>query len=228
MTWLQRHQFNSFVRTSVWLPPFVGMVAAMLMLPPIRWLDAALGWQATLGPDGARAMLGALVASLLTFIVFVFSILLVAVQLASAQLTPRIIAAFYRNRVLKFSLTIFVFAFTFTLAALSRIEDSVPQIILSVAMYSSIASIGVFLYMIDHISKSLRPVIVLTAIGNHGQEVIENFYPRLVAGTEDVPAGAAQPLAERELSRTMATTAPAWCSRSTWPASWTWRGAPTA
>jgi uncharacterized membrane protein len=205
MTWLQRYRFNKFMRTSVWLPPFFGMLAAMLMLPPIRWLDAALGWQAAIGPDGARAMLGALVASLLTFIVFVFTILLVAVQLASAQLTPRIIAAFYRNRVLKSSLTIFVFAFTFTLAALSRIEDPVPQIMLSVAMYSSIVSIGVFLYLIDHLSKSMRPVIVLTGIGNLGQKVIETVYPRLVVGTQDAPAGSGRPLAGRELTRTMAT-----------------------
>ena len=205
MTWLQRYQIKSFVRNSVWLPPLVGMAAAMLVLPPIRWLDAMLGWQAAVGPDGARAVLGALAASLLTFIVFVFSILLVAVQLASAQLTPRIIAAFYRSRVLKSSLAIFVFTFTFTLAALSRVEDTVPQITLWVAMYSSIASIGVFLYMIDHISRSLRPVIVLAAIGNVGQKVIETVYPRRVAGTQEVPAGSAQPLPERELSRTVAT-----------------------
>ena len=75
---------------------------------------------------------------MLTFIVFVFSILLVAVQLASAQLTPRIIALVYRNPVLKLSLTFFVFAFTYTLAVLSRIEETVPQISLWVAVYSSV------------------------------------------------------------------------------------------
>jgi len=63
---------------------------------------------------------------MLTFIVFVFSIMLVTVQLASAQLTPRIIASFFRSRILRISLTVFVFAFAYTLAALSRIEDSVP------------------------------------------------------------------------------------------------------
>jgi uncharacterized membrane protein len=47
-------------------------------------VDLGLGLRATIGPDGARALLGALSSSMLTFIVFVFSILLVAVQLASA------------------------------------------------------------------------------------------------------------------------------------------------
>lgn len=176
MTWLQRYQVSSFLRNSVWLPPLIGLVAALLMHPLVLWVDATLGWKAAVGPDGARAVLGALVSSLLTFIVFVFSILLLVVQLASAQLTPRIIAGVYRDRVLKFSLTIFVFSFIYTLAALSRIEDSVPQIAQWVAAYSSVASIGVFLYMIDHVGKSLRPVSVLTRSGNAGLKVIQDVY----------------------------------------------------
>ena len=125
-------------------------------------MDLILGWKAVVGPDSARALLAALASSMLTFIVFVFSILLLAVQLASAQLTPRIIALVYRSRVLKISLTFFVFAFTYTLAVLSRIDDVVPQVSLWVAVYGSVACIGLFIYMIDHVGKSLRPVSVLT------------------------------------------------------------------
>jgi uncharacterized membrane protein len=185
MTWLRRYQVSSFLKNSVWLAPLIGLVAALLMHPLIRWMDATLGWRAAVGPDGARAVLGALVSSLLTFIVFVFSILLLVVQLASAQLTPRIIAGVYRNRVLKFSLTIFVFSFIYTLAAMSRIEDSVPQIAQWVAVYSSVISIGVFLYMIDHVGKSLRPVSVLTRAGSSGLKIIEDVYPRPFAEAED-------------------------------------------
>jgi len=191
MTWLQKYQFRTFLRNSVWLPPLFGIAAALLMFPLIEWADQVIGWKAVVGPDSARSVLGALASSMLTFIVFVFSILLLAVQLASAQLSPRIIAGFYRSPVLKFSLTLFVFAFTFTLAALSRIEDAVPQITQWVAVYSSVASIGVFLFMIDRVGKSLRPVAILTRLGNEGQEVIEQVYPRLVAGTRDTPTNVA-------------------------------------
>lgn len=141
---------------------------------------------------------------MLTFIVFVFSILLVVVQLASAQLTPRIIASVYRSRVLKFALTAFVFAFTFTLDVLSRIEDSVPQVSGWLAAYSSVACIGVFLYMIDNVGKALRPVSVLTRIGSAGHAVIEDVYPRPVTGTADTATNVALvPAGER--SRTVAT-----------------------
>ena len=191
MTWLQRYQVSSFLRNSVWFFPLIGLVAALFMHLVIRWMDAVLGWYAPVGSDGARAVLGALVSSLLTFIVFVFSILLLVVQLASAQLTPRIIAGIYRSRVLKFSLTIFIFSFTYALATLSRIEDSVPQIAQWVATYSSLISIGVFLYMIDNVGKSLRPVSVLTRVGNSGLKVIQEVYPRPFAGAEDTPTNVA-------------------------------------
>ena len=51
-------------------------------------------------------------ASLFTFIVFVCSSLLLVVQLASAQLTPRIIAVLFRDPVTKFTLTLLVFMIT--------------------------------------------------------------------------------------------------------------------
>jgi uncharacterized membrane protein len=187
MTWLQRYRINRFLRDSVWLPPLLAMVVALLVHPLVRRADQILDLKAAIGPESARAVLAALASSMLTFIVFVFSIMLVSVQLASAQLTPRIIASFFRSGILRFSLTVFVFAFTYTLVALSRIEDSVPQISVWIATYSSAACIGVFLYMIDRVGKSLRPVSVLTQTGNTGQEVIRDVYPLPVAGTEDAP-----------------------------------------
>jgi len=204
MTWLQRYRIRSFFRNTVWFPPLLGMAAALLVAPLVRWVDLILGWNAPVGPESARAVLAALSSSMLTFIVFVFSIMLLAVQLASAQLTPRIIATFFRSRALKYSLMLFVFAFTYTLAALSRIEDSVPQVSLWVAVYSSVGCIGVFLYLIDRVGKSLRPVSVLTGVGSAGQVVIEVVYPRSVAGTEDTPTNVAL-VPEGEPSRTVAS-----------------------
>jgi len=190
MTWLQRHQLVNFFRNSVWLPPVLGMVIALIVRPIVQDIDSMLGWTSPVGPDAARAVLGILVSALLTFIVFVFSILLLIVQIASAQLSPRIIAPIYRSRVVRFSLALFVFTFTYTLAALARIEDRVPQVSMWLAVYSSVLSIAVFLYMIDHVGKALRPVIVLSSIGSAGQQVVEDVYPQLLATAQDKPANA--------------------------------------
>jgi uncharacterized membrane protein len=128
---------------------------------------------------------------------------LVAVQLARAQPTPRIITLVYRNRVLRLSLTFFVFSFTCALAVLSRIDEAVPQISMWVANYGSVASIALFVYMIDHVGKSLRPVSLLTAVGSAGQEVIREVYPRPLEGVEDTPTKVAL-LPRAEPSRTVA------------------------
>lgn len=181
MTWLQRYRLRSFVRSSVWLPSLLGLLAALVANHLMKSVDQTLPWPSRVGVDGARILLTALASSMLTFIVFVFSILLLAVQLASAQLTPRVIALFYRNRVLRLSLALFVFVFTFDLAVVVRIDASVPRPSASLATYLSVASIGVFLYMIDKVGKSLRPVTILTAVGTVGHDVIEEVYPRRLA-----------------------------------------------
>jgi uncharacterized membrane protein len=73
------------------------------------------------------------------------------------------------------------------LAALSRIDESVPQIAVWIASCSSAAYIGLFLYMIDYVGKSLRPVNVLTAVGTAGREPIQGVYPLAYAATGSMP-----------------------------------------
>jgi uncharacterized membrane protein len=148
-------------------------------------IDLNMGWYATAGIEGTKTSLTTLAGSMFTFIVFVFSILLLSVQVASAQLTPRIIVFFYRNRVLKFSLTFFVFTFTFTLAVLFRIREQVLQMSLYIAVFSCLTCIAIFLYMIDHVGKSLRPISLMNLVGNQGQKVLIDVYPNTPGKTED-------------------------------------------
>jgi uncharacterized membrane protein len=202
MTWLQRYRLRSFLLSSVWLPPLFGLLAALAANRLMLTVDRLLVWPSRVGVEGSRILLTALASSMLTFIVFVFSILLLAVQLASAQLTPRVIAHFYRNRILRLSLSIFVFVFTFDLAVVVRIDTSVPRPSMSLAMYTSVASIGVFLYMIDKVGKSLRPVSILTSIGRVGQDVIEDVYPDPITAAGSVP-GPSPVLPAGELRRTV-------------------------
>src|SRR5207248_6568797 len=135
-------------------------------------IEQEMGWVSPVDADTARGVLTTMASSLFTSIVFVCTALLVAVQLASAALTPRIIALVFRDPITRFSLTVFVFTFTFSLAALVKITDSVPMLTAECAAYSCLASLGVFLYMIDHVGKSLRPSGALQAVSRLGHAVI--------------------------------------------------------
>jgi len=187
MTWLQRYRLRNFLKSSVWLPPLLGILAALLVNLLMQSADRLWGWHGVASVTGSQGVLTALASSMLTFIVFVFSILLLVVQLASAQLTPRVIAYFYRSRILKLSLTLFVFVFTFNLAVLARIGDSIPALSVRLAAYSSLVAIGVFLYMIETVGKSLRPVTVLTGVGRAGSAVIDSVYPHPATAAGSAP-----------------------------------------
>jgi uncharacterized membrane protein len=154
------------------------MAAALVIVRVSVMLDRAMGWQSELDPDTVRAVLGTLAASMFTFIVFVSSALLIVVQLASAQLSPRVIGTVFRDPVTRISLTIFVFTFTVTLAVLVRVTSSVPRLTTDLTAYSCLLSLGAFLYMLDHVGRELRPSGILRTVGRFGRAVVENVYPR--------------------------------------------------
>jgi uncharacterized membrane protein len=60
-----------------------------------------------------------------------------------------------------------------------------------VAAYGCAVSIGVFLYLIDHVGKMLRPSGVFSLIASEAHQVIENVYPRRMS---DPPTGNADTL----------------------------------
>jgi uncharacterized membrane protein len=157
MTWLQRYRIRHYFRDSIWILPVLGTVAAIALVRLLHWIEKDFRWESPVDPDTARAVLGTMASALFTAVVFICSALLVAVQLASAALTPRIIALVFRDPVIKFSLTLLVFAFTFSLAALIRIKTTVPLLTTHAAAYSCLVCMAVFFYLIDYLGKALRP-----------------------------------------------------------------------
>jgi len=188
MTWLQRYQVRHYFGNSIWILPSLSIPAALGTVRLLNRVEETMGWESSFDPETARTVLATMAASMFTFIVFVSSALLVSVQLASSQLTPRIIAIVFSNPVSRFSLTVFVFGFTFSLAALVRVKTSVPPITSVVAAYSCLASLGVFLYLLDHVGKALRPSGALRSVALLGRAVIDNVYPLRLAGPQDTLA----------------------------------------
>jgi uncharacterized membrane protein len=191
MTWLQRYRVRYYITNSIWILPLASMIAALVIVPLLHGIEESLDWVSDMSPETDRTVLGTMASAMFTFIVFVSSALLVAVQLASAQLTPRIIALVFRDPGTKYSLTIFVFTFTFTLAVLVRVNNAVPWLTAILAAYGCMASLGVFLYLIDHVGKTLRPSGALRTVAFLGRKVIENVYPKRLV---EVPEGSSNPL----------------------------------
>jgi uncharacterized membrane protein len=178
MNWLLRHRIQLYVRNSIWIYPSLAIVAGLIAVSVLSRLERFLGWRINLDPETARVVMATVATSLLTLVVLVTSTMLLAVQLASAQLTPRIIALVYRNNTRKLLLSLFVFTFTFSVGVLVRIEDSVPWLSGYLAAYGFLLNLALMLYFIDGVGKTLRPSSVLRVVGLAGQELIAGVYPR--------------------------------------------------
>jgi uncharacterized membrane protein len=178
MNWEQRYRLKHAARTSLVLWAGMALIAALFCAPAVRWLDRETGW-AVFGfsPDGARVILGALAGSMLTFIVFVLSATLIVVQLASGQLTPRVIAIVFAMPWVRITLGIFTFTFAYTLSALGRVEDRVPDLHVGVAVLLNLACIVVFFLFVQRLSSGLRPSTMMRLVADRGRDVIEQVYP---------------------------------------------------
>src|SRR5947209_1063133 len=198
MSWKQRHAMRMFFRSSLWPIPLACMVGAVAVAHLILCIDRQTGWTLNISADAARTVGATLAGSLLTFIVFIFSFLLVAVQLASAQFSPRVIARVFRDPYTKAALSIFAFMYSYSLVLLSRVKDPVPLVSGVLCGYGSLACMAVFLLLIDRLGKELRPVRILAAVAAEGRKAIQGLYPQLL---KEVDGAKAEPPALGDLCR---------------------------
>jgi uncharacterized membrane protein len=178
MNWNQLYGIKSYFRSSLWIVPFVAIPFELVVTRLVHWFDGWLGWSfLDLEVSGAQAVLQATITATLSFVVFTFGSLLVAIQVASAQLTPRIIATtLLRNDVVKYTVGLFIFTLLFALSAQNRIDKEVYQFVIFVTAILGLCCFAAFLFLIDYASRLLRPVSILSHVGDDGLAVIKTVY----------------------------------------------------
>src|SRR3954471_24637248 len=145
----RRSRVGGYLKSSLWVVPLVAIPLGMIATRILHWLNGQVAWAFSgLEVTGARALLDAVVTSSLSFLVFTFGSLLVAIQVAGGQLTPRIIATvLLRNNVVRYSVGLFVFTLVFAVGALNRQEKSVSELVALVGSLLGIACIADFLFL---------------------------------------------------------------------------------
>jgi uncharacterized membrane protein len=169
---------------ALWVIPFGAIILELILYRLLRALDAALGWQILrFTASGGQAMLQTVTTMTLSFIVFTFGSLLVAIQVASGQLTPRVIATtLLRDNVVRYTVGLFVFSLLFAISVNNRIEGTGDQLVLVVAGVLGLLSMAAFLYLIDYAARLLRPISILSRVGENGLTVIAAVYPQPTQG----------------------------------------------
>jgi uncharacterized membrane protein len=186
--WNRLYALKSYLGGAIWPVPLVALLVYQLFYISVHalntWLTGIGVIENTaflaLAPNGARAMLGTVVTANLSFLVFTFSSLLVAIQVAGGQYTPRIIATtLLRDNVIRFTVGSFVFTIGFAQRVLSRMDDTVQQLDTFIGAILGVLSVMVFLFLIDYAARLLRPVSLVARVGEFGIEVIRSVYPNL-------------------------------------------------
>jgi uncharacterized membrane protein len=179
MNWKRFYSVRSYIRTSLWIVPFIAIPLELVATRLLHRLDGWLGWRLLdVAETGAQAMLNAVVTATLSFVVFTFGSLLVALQVASGQLTPRIIATvLVRNNVVRYTTGLFIFTLLFAISAQNRMQGNVFQLVVFVAACLGILCFAAFLFLIDYAARLLRPISIVSLVGKAGLAVIESVYP---------------------------------------------------
>jgi uncharacterized membrane protein len=184
ITWNLLFRSVSYVKSSLWIVPIIAILLEQIVLRLLNLLDAWLVYPFDIwGLSGAEAMVQTVITLTLSFLVFTFGSLLVAIQVASGQLTPRIIATtLLRDRVVRYSVGLFVFTLVFAVGTIGRTEKTVHQFPVLVTGLLGLLCMANFLYLIDYAARLLRPVSIGGRIGKMGLAVIESVYPRMTEG----------------------------------------------
>ena len=148
-------------------------------------------------------MLETIVTLNLSFVVFTFGSLLVAIQVAGGQYTPRIIATtLLRDNAIRCTVGYFVFTLLFTLRVLSRMGDeTVHQFNTFIAAMFGLISIIVFLYLIDYAARLLRPVSLVHRVGESGIGVIKSVYTDSIAPSHPEISSGIRPSPDRVVAK---------------------------
>lgn len=181
--------------TSLWFVPSVMTLAAIVLAAAMVWLDTSL--QASHradfyfayggGVEGARGVLGAIASTMITVTGVVFSITIVALQLASSQFTPRVLRNFTADRTSQVVLGAFIGTFTYTLLVLrtvrSTVDDGsafVPTLSVAMAIALALVSIGCLILYIHHSARSIQVSVVLDRATRETLGLVDRLFPEYV------------------------------------------------
>lgn len=202
------------ITDSLWFVPailtLIGATAAILL---VRFNDSILGdldpttrWWAFGGsPEGASGVLSAIASSIITVTGVVFSVTIVALQLASSQFTPRVLRQFTADRANQIVLGVFIGTFTYTLLVQRTIRSGngaefVPNLAVTGAVVLALLSIGFLIFFIDHAARSIQASVIIESVTTDTIDVIRRTFPERVHddGIEEPLSTVEEQTADRE------------------------------
>ncbi|XCW06813.1 DUF2254 domain-containing protein [Streptomyces sp. HUAS MG47] len=196
------------LRDTFWFAPMAAMAAVFLLWWGCAELDEAI--IASLKDSGeheavrelmgitqdAKTIVTTVSSAMLTFIGVVFSISLVALQMAIGQLSPRIVRIFIRSRITKATFSVFLATFLLSLLVLTSYDAAAdPRLVATVPLIQSLLTLIMVLLslmlFVAYVNSTLRLMRVAHVVD---RITTESF--RVLAKTPRSDADVAEGLGE--------------------------------
>jgi uncharacterized membrane protein len=190
---VRRRVLWDYLAGALWVLPTVSVVvflaAGMLLSRVSISDDSPLAFQGS--ADDARNVLIVVSTTMITVTGLVFALTIVALQIASGQYSPRLLRNFMRDRGTQVVLSVFVGAFAYSTAGLYTVgvqrageQAFVPRLAVSGSLGLALASVGVLIYFIHHLARSIQIDSIRTKIQRETREVIDDVYPQAAGDLE--------------------------------------------
>ncbi|HLL00585.1 MAG TPA: DUF2254 domain-containing protein [Myxococcaceae bacterium] len=178
-------RLREHLKFSLWFQPMLFLLGGLvlgLVLPAVE-----LGWPALSHalhgawfsrylpgtPDSGREMLIAMAAALATMLAVAASMTMVTVQLASAQITPRLLRRFLSDPITQRMLGFFLATVTYLLLVLGTLGSSqegqaqapLPLLSLAVAMVLTLVCLMLLPGLLHHAARSVEVASVISSVG---------------------------------------------------------------
>ena len=177
------------LHTSYWFLPSLLAAAALGTAYGLLELDARVGeglpldvwWLYGGSAAGARAVLAAIVTSMISVTSVVFSITIVVLSLASGQFGPRLMRSFMRDRATQFVMGVFIATFTYALVILGAVQGVdpqgfVPRLSVMFGVLLVIMSAGFLIFFIHHMALSIQADYVVASLGEELRDALDRIY----------------------------------------------------
>ena len=195
---LRPSELLSRLNASYWFNPLLVALAGLALALILLRLDSRgvsgpgmLAMFVPTAPEGARALLSAIVASMLTAISVTFSVTIVALTVAAQHFGPRMLNSFVRHTTAQVVLGTFIATFIYAVLVLGAIRSggsagAVPQLAVTGAVALVLVSIGALIFYVHHVSTSLQ-------VGELAAEVARDMRTALRRQTTAAPVSNDEP-----------------------------------
>ena len=178
------------LRYSFWFLPSLMTVFAAALSFALPWLEDRIATPQIsevipLEAEGIRAMLGMVASSMITVATTAFSIVIVALQLASGQLGPRLLRNFVRDRSNQVALGVFIGTFVYCLLLMRYFgtgnpPGDLPMIGFMVALLLTLAGVAVLIFFIHHAALSIQKDRVIARVSGELLQSLDLLYPKAI------------------------------------------------